>query len=107
MRRRRAAPSVETDPTRFTRRSQMVRRIRPTYAGVTSTLALFLALGGGAYAAASLPAHSVGARQLKHNAVTRAAIKNGAVNGAKVANGSLTGADIRLSTLGKIPSAAA
>ena len=25
----------------------MMRRIRPTYAGVTSTLALFMALGGG------------------------------------------------------------
>jgi hypothetical protein len=85
----------------------MVRRFRPTYAGVTATLALFIALGGGAYAAASLPAHSVGSRQLRHNAVTRAAIKNNAVNGAKVANGSLTGADIRLTTLGKVPSAAA
>ncbi len=85
----------------------MTRRIRPTYAGVTSTLALFLALGGGAYAAASLPAHSVGPRQLKRNAVTRAAIRHGAVNGAKVANGSLTGADIRVATLGKVPSAAA
>jgi hypothetical protein len=85
----------------------MMRRIRPTYAGVTSTLALFMALGGGAYAAASLPAHSVGPRQLKRNAVTSAAIKHGAVNGAKVANGSLTGADIRLSTLGKVPAAVA
>jgi hypothetical protein len=84
----------------------MTRRIRPTYAGVTSTLALFLALGGGAYAAASLPAHSVGPRQLKRNAVTRAAIRHNAVNGAKVANGSLTGADIRVTTLGKVPSAA-
>jgi hypothetical protein len=74
---------------------------------VVSTLALFVALGGGAYAAGALPAHSVGPRQLKHNAVTRAAIKKNAVNGSKVANGSLTGADLKLSTLGKVPSAAA
>ena len=85
----------------------MLRRTRPTYAGVTSTLALFVALSGGAYAAASLPAHSVGPRQLKRNAVTRAAIKRGAVDSSKVANGSLTGADMRLSTFGKVPSAAA
>jgi hypothetical protein len=31
-------------------------RPRLTYANVTATLALFLALGGGAYAATSLPA---------------------------------------------------
>jgi hypothetical protein len=85
----------------------MMRRIRPTYAGTVSTLALFVALGGGAYAAGALPAHSVGSRQLKKNAVTRTAIKSNAVNGAKVADGSLTGADIRLSALGKVPSAAA
>jgi hypothetical protein len=41
---------------------------RPSYAGVTSTLALFLAPGGGAYAAATLPANSVGARQSKKSA---------------------------------------
>jgi hypothetical protein len=85
----------------------MVRHIRPTYAGVMSTVALFVALGGGAYAAGRLPAHSVGSSQLKNRAVTTAKIKNGAVNGAKVANGSLTGADFKLSTLGKVPSAAA
>jgi hypothetical protein len=85
----------------------MVRRIRPTYSGALSTLALFVALGGGAYAAAALPARSVGPRQLRKNAVTRTAIKSNAVNGAKVANGSLTGADLKLSTLGKVPAAAA
>jgi hypothetical protein len=43
-----------------------------TYANVVATLALFLALGGGAYAAIALPANSVGARQLKKRAVTPA-----------------------------------
>jgi hypothetical protein len=71
-------------------------------------LALFLALGGTSFAAASavLPANSVGTKQLKKNAVVNAKIKNNAVNGAKVANDSLRGADVLESSLGKVPSAA-
>jgi hypothetical protein len=85
----------------------MVRRIRlrPTYASVTATLALFVALGGGAYAAGVLPANSVGSKQIKRNAVVRAKIKNNAVDGSKVLDGSLTGDDIKESSLAKIPSA--
>jgi hypothetical protein len=45
-------------------------RPRLTYANVVATIALFLALGGGAYAAFKLPAHSVGTKQLKNRAVT-------------------------------------
>jgi hypothetical protein len=41
-----------------------------SYANVTATLALFVALGGGAYAATQLPANSVGTKQLKDRAVT-------------------------------------
>jgi hypothetical protein len=83
-----------------------ILRPRLTYANVTASLALFLALGGGAYAAATLPANSVGSRQLRTGAVQRAKIKNNAVNGTKVLDSSLTGADIAESTLGKVPSAA-
>jgi hypothetical protein len=72
-------------------------RPRATYANVTATLALFVALGGGAYAATALPANSVGSRQLKRNAVTTAKIKNNAV----------TGNDINESSLGKIAFATA
>ena len=71
-------------------------RPRPTYANVTATLALFVALGGGAYAAASLPVNSVGTKQLKNNAVV----------GSKIKNGSLTGRDLSLPSLGKVPAAA-
>jgi hypothetical protein len=84
-----------------------ILRPRLTYANVTASLALFLALGGGAYAAVTLPANSVGSRQLRTGAVQRAKIKNNAVNGTKVLDSSLTGADIAESTLGKVPSAAA
>jgi hypothetical protein len=56
-----------------------------TYANVTASLALFVALGGVGYAAATLPKNSVGTAQIKNSAVT----------GAKVKNSSLTGADIK------------
>jgi hypothetical protein len=45
-----------------------------TYANVAATLALFLALGGAAYAATTLPRNSVGTAQLKAQAVTAAKI---------------------------------
>ncbi len=52
-------------------------RIRPrlTYANVVASLALFIAMGGGAYAA-TLPGNSVGTRQLKDNAVTSSKVKD-------------------------------
>jgi hypothetical protein len=52
-------------------------------------IALVIALGGTGYAAIKLPRNSVGARQLKANAVTS----------AKVRNGSLTAKDFQSSTL--------
>jgi Collagen triple helix repeat (20 copies) len=45
-----------------------------TYANVAATLALFLALGGAAYAATQLPRNSVGTAQLRKEAVTAAKI---------------------------------
>lgn len=54
-------------------------RSRLSYANVIATLALFLALGGGAYAAIKLPKNSVGSKQIKKNAVTSAKIKNGSL----------------------------
>jgi hypothetical protein len=104
----------------------MIRR-RFTFANVTSFLALFVALSAGSYAAIRVPANSVGTRQIKSNAVRNPKLANGAVStskiessavtartlagdsvdGSKVADGSLTGADINLTTLGKVPSAAA
>jgi hypothetical protein len=97
-----------------------------TFANALSLVALFVALSGGAYAAAGLLPNSVGSRQLRAHAVTnaklarnsvgaaqlqRGAVTNaklapGAVTGSDVAPGSLTGADINLATLGKVPAAA-
>jgi hypothetical protein len=69
-----------------------MKRLRSqlTFANVTAVIALFVALGGGAYAATSLPKNSVGAKQIKANAVTSAKIKNGAVTAAKIAPGSIS-----------------
>jgi len=63
------------------------RTRRLSYANVTSSPALFIALGGVSWAAATLPANSVGKRQLDN-----------AVTGRKVANGGLRAADFALST---------
>jgi hypothetical protein len=41
-----------------------------------ATIAVFVALGGGAYAAIKLPKNSVGAKQIKKNAVNSAKVKN-------------------------------
>jgi hypothetical protein len=79
---------------------------RPSYASVTSTLALFIALSGGAYAATALPANSVGPRQIKKNAVERAKLKNNVVDSSKVLDNALTGDDIRESSLDRVPEAA-
>jgi hypothetical protein len=69
----------------------MKRLTRPrlTYANVIATLALFLALGGGAYAATSIPKNSVGWSQLK----------DGSVSARKVKPGSLLASDFKLGEL--------
>ena len=54
-------------------------RDRLTYANVTATLALFIALGGTSYAAITLPRNSVGAKQIRTNAVGSNEIRNGTV----------------------------
>ena len=83
----------------------MVQRFRPTYSSVTATLALFVALSGGAYAAGAFPANSVGPKQLKKNAVERSKLKNNAVDASKILDNSVSGDDVRESTFEKVPAA--
>jgi hypothetical protein len=71
-----------------------------TFANVVSLMALFVALGGGAYAL-TLPKNSVGAKQLKKNAVQGSKIKNGAVTSSKVKDASLLSTDFKP---GQLPS---
>jgi hypothetical protein len=90
-----------------------------TYANLTATLALFIALGmGSAYAANQLASKSVGAKQLRPGAVTADKIRKHAVTApkieaaavkqGKIANGAVTGEKIGDGVVGssKIPSGA-
>jgi hypothetical protein len=80
-------------------------RERLTYANVMSSIAVFLVLGGAAFAAVQLPKNSVGTKQLKKNAVTKAKIKKNAVTTAKIKKDAVTGAKVNEATLGTVPSA--
>ena len=76
-----------------------------TYANVVSSIALFMAISGVAWAATSLPRNSVGTAQLKKDAVTTTKIRNGHVLSIDAKDDTFTGTDIREGTLGKVPSA--
>jgi hypothetical protein len=80
-------------------------RKRLTYANVMSSIAVFLVLGGTAFAATQLGKNSVGTKQLKKNAVTAAKIKKNAVTTAKIKNDAATGAKVNEGTLATVPSA--
>lgn len=64
-------------------------RSKLTYANVLASLALFVALGGVSWAAVTLPANSVGKRQLKRDAVTSEKVANGGLKAADFAAGQL------------------
>lgn len=55
---------------------RVLRSIRPSPATVIATIALLVALAGTGYAATSLPANSVGNKQLQNNAVTSSKVKD-------------------------------
>jgi len=74
-------------------------KIRLTYSGVVATLALFIALGGGAYAI-SVAKNSVTSKSIKHGQVKKSDIGRGAVTGAKVKDASLLAGDF---AAGQIP----
>ncbi len=77
----------------------------PTPGTIIALIALFVSLAGTTYAATSLPANSVGTKQLKTGAVTNRTLRDHAVTGSKVADNSLTGTQINASTLGTVPNA--
>ena len=59
----------------------MLDRFKPrlTYANVTATLALFIALGGSSYAALQLPRNSVGPTQIRAGAVRTSEVRDRSV----------------------------
>ena len=69
-----------------------VKRLGPrlSYANVMATLAVFLGLGGGAYAAVSLPARSVDTQHIKRHAVTRSKLAARAVDTHQLARRAVT-----------------
>ena len=66
-----------------------VQRPRFSFGNVVATLALFIAIGGVSWAAASLPRHSVGKKQLKSNAVVSKKVKNGSLAAGDFKGGEL------------------
>jgi hypothetical protein len=71
---------------------------RLTYANVMATVAVFIAIGGGAYAA-GLAKNSVKSRQIKNSAVKAVDLAPAAVTSDKVADGSLLGKDFAAGAL--------
>src|SRR4051812_28934690 len=61
-------------------------RLRLSYANVTATLALFIALGGSSYAALRLPRNSVGSAQIRAGAVHSSEVKNGSLRAADLSS---------------------
>jgi hypothetical protein len=63
-------------------------------ANVLSCIALFVALGGAAYAAVKIPPNAVKARNIAPQAVTNAKLKREAVTSGKIKNGGVNALDI-------------
>ncbi len=77
-----------------------IRAKKPSPSLVISILALFVALGGSAYAASK-----VGTKDIKNKAITAAKIKKNAITTAKIKNEAVTGAKIKEASLGAVPNA--
>jgi hypothetical protein len=67
-----------------------MRKPTPKYANVTATLALFVALGGTSYAAATISSADV-----QNGSLRSVDIKNESLKSQDVDNGSLTGSDLK------------
>lgn len=85
----------------------MLRKVRSrlTYANVMATLALFMALGGGAYAAATAPRNSVTSTsirngQVKQQDLSSRSVSNSKLVGRSVSNGKIADNAITTTKLG-------
>lgn len=79
-------------------------RRRPTYAGVTATLALMMAMGGTSYAAVSLHEGSVKSWHVADDSIKARDLTDGAIRSRQVLDGSLRAKDFRA---GQLPRGAA
>ena len=66
-----------------------MRRFRPTYANVVSTIALVLAASGTAWAAGSPPPASVGTRELRDSSIRSVDVRNGTLRREDFRSGTL------------------
>lgn len=76
-------------------------RSRLSYSNVVATLALFIALGGGAYAVTNAPKNSVTSKSIKKGAVKKPDLGANAVDSSKVGDGSLLTQDFAAGQLPK------
>ena len=81
----------------------LLRRVRGrlTFANTTSLLALFVALGGTSYAAATLASNSVGARQIRSGAVGTSEIRYSGVRMQDIAPGAVGKSEIGTGGVGQ------
>src|SRR5215468_11128813 len=70
-----------------------------TYANVMATIAVFVALGGGAIAAGVAKKNSVTSKSVRNGSLQGLDVKDGSLQGADVAADTLTGANVNESTL--------
>jgi hypothetical protein len=75
-------------------------RRRATFANVTASLALFVALGGTSYAAITLPANSVGSDQIRTGAVGTPEIRTGGVGAAEIKTSAVRASEIKTGGVG-------
>jgi hypothetical protein len=87
---------LETD----TVKALLTRFRRPRFADATSLLALFVALGGTGYAAATLPGNSVGSHQVRTGAIGKSEARTGAIGKAEVRTGAVGKSEIAVDGVG-------
>jgi hypothetical protein len=71
-----------------------------SFANVTSMVALFIALGGSAYAAAQLPANSVGKTQIRSSAVGKSEAATGSIGRSEVRSSAIGTSEIATNGVG-------
>jgi hypothetical protein len=81
---------------------RVIRRLRPTPAMAVACVALFVALGGVGYAAATINGSSI-----KKGTITPSKLKQRSLSGTQVRANGIGGPSIKESTLGEVPKAKA
>lgn len=75
-------------------------RARLTFANVLSVISMFVVLGGGAYAASTLPNNSVGTEQIQRDGVTKPDVARDAIGPAELRADSIQSPDVKDGSLG-------